>query len=96
MTNIFCLGVNNMNKKVFVMGLLAVLMLISISFVCSAEINSDIEKKESPLYIIRTRQAITEKLSIIVENVKTKFLSERLFFLPFQQKTILESGLKKK
>jgi hypothetical protein len=45
-------------------------------------VNNDVDQKESPLYRIRTRRAITEKLSNIVENVKTKFLSERLFVLP--------------
>ena len=79
------LGVNNMNKKILVMGLLAVFMLVSISFVSSAEVNTADEKKESPLFGIRTRRAITEKIGKIVENIKTKFFGERVFFLPFQK-----------
>ncbi len=32
---------------------------------------------------IRTRRAIVEKLGKIIENIKTKFIGDRLFFLPF-------------
>jgi hypothetical protein len=67
-----------------IMGLLAVFMLVSISFVSSAEVNNDAERKESPLYVIRTRRAISENIEKIVENIKTKLFGERAFFLPFQ------------
>ena len=32
---------------------------------------------------IRTRRAIVEKLGKIIENIKTKFIGDRLFFLSF-------------
>jgi len=59
-------------------------MLVSVSFVSSAEINTDVEKKDSPLWRIRSKQAITEKISNIVDNIKTKLFGERAFFLPFK------------
>jgi hypothetical protein len=71
-----------MNKKILIGIFLAVFLLVSISFVSSAEVNNDVEKKESPLYRLRTKRAITEKISEIVKNIKTKFLGERLYFLP--------------
>jgi hypothetical protein len=72
-----------MNKKILVLSLLGVLMLVSISFVSSAEVNTYVEKKESPLYGIRTRRAITENIEKIVKNIKTKFLGERVFWIPY-------------
>ena len=73
-----------MKKKLIIGSLLAVFMLVAISFVSSAEVNANIEQRESPLYGIRTRRATTEKISNIIENIKTKFLGERMFFLPFR------------
>jgi len=78
------LGVGNMNKKILMISFLSVFMLVSISFVSSAEANTDVEKKESPLFGIRTRRAITEKIGEIIENIKTNFFGDRVFFLPFQ------------
>jgi hypothetical protein len=71
-----------MKKKIMIGSLLAVFMLVAISFISSAEVNTDVEKKESPLWKIRTRRSISEKISDIIENIKTKFLGERMFFLP--------------
>jgi hypothetical protein len=76
------MGVNNMNKKILIISVLAVLMLVSISFVSAAEVNTDAEKKDSPLYGIRTRRAITEKIDDIVDNIRAKFIGERMFFIP--------------
>jgi hypothetical protein len=73
-----------MNKKMVIMSLLAVFMLVSISFVSSAEVNSGVEKKESPLFKLRTRRVISEKIGNIIENIQTKFLGGRILFLPFQ------------
>ena len=75
------MGVNNMNKKILIISILAVLMLITISFASSTEINRDADRKESPLFRIRTRRAIAEKISEIVESIRTRFLGERMFFL---------------
>jgi hypothetical protein len=72
-----------MNKKLMIGGLLVVFMLVSISFVSSAEMNADAERKESPLYRIRTRQATMNIINDIVDNIKTSFLGERIFFVPF-------------
>ena len=41
-------------------------------------------KKESSLYKIRTRRAIGERLGKIIDYLKTRFIGERMFFLPFQ------------
>jgi len=82
-----------MNKKILVMSILAVFMMVSISFVSSAEVNTDVEKKESPLYRIRTKREIREKLGFILENIKTRFLGERAFFLPFNRDDMIDSTL---
>ena len=71
-----------MNKKIVLMGLLAVFMLVSISFVTSAEVNKEVDKKESPLYGIRTKSAIGAKISNILENIKSRFIGNRVFFMP--------------
>jgi len=70
-----------MKKKITIISFLAVVFLISVSMVSAintAEINN--EKEESPLYNYRTNKAIQEK----IQNIKTKFFGDRLFFLPFQ------------
>jgi hypothetical protein len=71
-----------MNKKILILSLLAVFMLVSISFVSAAEMNTDVEKKESPLFGIRTAKAINEKIGRIIDNIRTKFIGEKLFFIP--------------
>ena len=72
-----------MNKKILV-GCVLLFMLVTIPLVSAINQEVNIEKKDSPLYRIRTRLAINEKISNIVENIKTKFLCERIFFLPFR------------
>jgi len=47
-----------MNKKILVMSLLAVFLIISISFVSSAEVGTNVDKKESPLYRIIIRKIL--------------------------------------
>jgi hypothetical protein len=72
-----------MKKKVMAISILAVFMLVAISY--ATAINTiNTEKKESPLYGLRTRRAITEKIGAILENIKAKFLGNRIFLLPFQ------------
>ena len=68
-----------MNKKILSVGIFAILMLVTISF-ASAINTTNAEKKESPLYNLRTRLAIGE----IIQNLKAKFFGERLFFLQFK------------
>ena len=77
---------NCMNKKLVVVSILAVFTLVAISFASAVNTNTtnDIKKKESPLYKIRTSRAIGENLLKIIEYLKTKFLGDRIFFLPFQ------------
>ena len=73
-----------MNKKILIGSILAVFMLVAISYATAVNNNTNTEKKESPLYGIRTRRVISEKITNIVENIKTKFLRERIFFIPLQ------------
>ncbi len=75
-----------MNKKILVVSILAVFTLVAISFATAVSSNTakSVEKKESPLYRIRTRRAIGERLGKIIDYIKTRFLGDRLFFLPFQ------------
>ena len=72
-----------MNKQMFVVSIIAVFLLISISFSTAVSSTTD-ENKETPLYRIRTRRAIGEKLEKIGDYIKTKFIGTRLFFIPFQ------------
>ena len=71
-----------MNKKVIVGCIGAVFILTAISLASALNVSSErsVVKKESPLFQIRTKQSIGEK----IEEIKTEFLGERIFFLPFQ------------
>ena len=70
-----------MSKKVLILSILAVFMLLAISFASTVSSNTSTPiRKESPLFNFRTRKAIREK----VGNFITKFIGERKFFLPFQ------------
>jgi hypothetical protein len=69
-------------KKIVMISILAVFMLVLISYATAVNIR-DVERKESPLYRIRAVTAIGEKVDRIVDNIKTKFLGERIFFLQF-------------
>ena len=70
-----------MNRKIILITIMIVFMLIVISFTSSViSDNSKPVKKESPLFGIRTRQAIREKIG----NFMRRFIGKRVFFLPFQ------------
>ena len=75
-----------MNKKLFVISILSVFMLIAISLVTavSSNTNTTVKKKESPLFGIRTKLAIGDKLKDLREKIKARFIGERVFFLPLQ------------
>ncbi len=73
-----------MNKKILVVSILVVFTLVAISFASAINTTTPVKKKESPLYGIRTRRAIGERLGEIIDYIKTRFLGDRLFFLPFQ------------
>ena len=72
-----------MNRKIFVIIIITFLMLMAISLASAINSNTikQIKKNDSPLFGIRTRRAIREK---IVDFIKTRFIGERVFFLPFQ------------
>ena len=76
-----------MDKKILLVCISAVLMLVTITYASAINTNdsdttTNIEKKDSPLYNIRTRLAIGEKISEIFKSIKSKFIGERIFFLP--------------
>ncbi len=73
-----------MNKKILIVCILAVFTLVAISFASAINTTTPVKKKESPLYGIRTRRAIGERLGEIIDYIKTRFLGDRIFFLPFQ------------
>jgi len=73
-----------MNEKILITGILIVFMLITISYATAVNTSTSVQNKESPLWGVRTKRAISEKISNIIENIKTKFLGERIFFLPFR------------
>ena len=69
-----------MNKKIMIVSILSVFMLLAIAF--ASTVTSDTSKpsrKESPLFGIRTRKAIREKIG----DLMRRFVGERVFFLPF-------------
>ena len=69
-----------MNKKILTISILAIFMLVTISFATAITTNTtDTQKRESPLFKIRTRLAIGER----IKDLTTKFLKTRIF-LPFQ------------
>jgi hypothetical protein len=70
-----------MKKKVVAISILAVFMIVAISYATAVN-TTNVEKKESPLFGIRTRRAINEKITDIIENIRTKFLGGRMFFMP--------------
>jgi hypothetical protein len=71
-----------MNKKILMVSVLAVFMLVAISFATAIN-TTPAKKKESPLFQIRTRLAIGERLQDLKDTLKARFVGERLFFLPF-------------
>jgi len=83
-----------MKKKIVMVSILAVFMLVSISFVSSAVVNTDAEEKESPLYGIRSKQVISEKISSIINNIKSRFIGNRIFFLPLQRTIVIRMPAK--
>ena len=72
-----------MKRKLRIGGIIVALMLVTIAFSTVVNSTSD-DQKESPLYKLRTRRAINEKIDDIIEDIKTKFIGERIFFIPFQ------------
>ena len=68
-----------MNRKITCISIAAVLMLVTISYATALN-TTDVEKKASPLFKIRTNRAITEKISSIIENIKKCRISLRLIF----------------
>ena len=80
-----------MKKKILVISFIAVFMLISISLVSAINANNSEETKESPLFRIRAENAIGQKIERIFEQIKSKFLGERIFFIPFLSNDIIPS-----
>lgn len=80
MTGISTWRKNYMNKKLLLISLLVVFTLVAISLtsVIGSNTVKPVEKKDSPLFGIRTRRATGDRL----ENIKTRFIGERVFFLP--------------
>jgi uncharacterized membrane protein len=59
-----------MKRKIIIGSILAAFLLMTISIVSVVGTTINNEKKESPLYRIRTKRAITEK----IENICANFL----------------------
>jgi len=59
-------------------------MLVTISFAAANISDTKESEKESPLYRVRSNRYIQNKFGNIIENIKSKFLGERAFFLPFK------------
>ena len=74
-----------MNIKITTIGCLLIFMLVTISFASAIETNTENEKKDSPLYRVRTKQAVREKIGKIIENIKVNLFGERIIYSPFQK-----------
>ena len=79
-------------KKIAFISIITVFMMITIAFASTVTSNtSKPVRKESPLFGIRARQAIREKIG----NMMRRFIGERVFFLPFQwlKNNVVKIGL---
>ena len=74
-----------MKKNLIIISFIICIILLTISITSAIEVNKNqsIENKESPLYKIRTRQVLGNRLKELIECIKARFLGERMFFLPF-------------
>ena len=57
-----------MNKKILVVSIIAVFTLVAISFASAINTTTPVKKKESPLFRIRNRRAIREKIGDLVRR----------------------------
>ena len=74
-----------MKSKLLVVSILAVFILLVISVVSVVGYNTSKPiRKESPLFGIRTRRVVKERIDEVIDNIKTKYVGERVFLLPFQ------------
>ena len=62
--------------------MIVVVMLLTISLVSATDTNIKLINKESPLYKLRTRSAIKQKIGDMLYNIKAKFLGGKNFFIP--------------
>jgi len=69
-------------KKIAIFAMLVILLILMVSMSTAISTKENQENKESPLYKIRTKNAIKEK----IQTIKTRFFGDRLFFLPFRLK----------
>ncbi len=68
-----------MDKKLFVVSILVIVMLVTISLV-SATNAQKIEKKESPLFKIRTQKAVNREN--LKERIITMLFAQRILWIP--------------
>ncbi len=76
-----------MNKKIVLTAILASFILIGVGLVSAVntqtkEKQKELDKKDSPLFKIRTGKAITEEKTTVknkIRNIITKFLENRIF-----------------
>ena len=72
-------------KKGFVLiSIIMVLILLTISITSAFEMNQNNNNIESPLFKIRKDRALGKDIKNIIENFITRFVGDRIFFLPFK------------
>ena len=71
-----------MRKKMMGITIIIITMLVTISLATATSSEEKEQTKESPLYKIRAKSHIGQKIGNIVTKIKTKFLGERMFFMP--------------
>ena len=72
-----------MNKKIMFFGILAVFIIVSISLASAYTSSEKPVKKESPLFRLRTRQAINDKAEEIKDNIETNYINDKIFLIPY-------------
>ena len=83
-----------MKKIILIVGTISILMLLTTSFVSVVGSNpATRESKESPLFKVRAQKALSIKLGNILEQIKTRFLGERIYMVPFSLMSLLSRGI---
>ena len=85
-------GRMKMRKKIIIISVLAVFMLVAISFASAVDTATSAEKKESPLFKIRLQNAIRDKKQIVQERINNffvKLIGDRLFLrIPLMKRDV--------
>ena len=80
-----------MNKKLLIIGFMAVFMMVAVSFAAAINTENMEKEKESPLYKLRARKAVQEKKEILKDKAYDFVgrLMENRIYTPYNRNRIL-------